>query len=237
MAGYRQFHTKFWKDGWVIELDPLERYLYSYLFTNEQSSISGIFELPLRVIVFETGLDKDFIESTLSKFQDAKKIFYQDNIMWVVKMREHHKNASPLTMKKVNADVDTIPDCQTKRMYQYYIQNGKYSIDTVSIPTSLSVSVSEKESRSETDPLPVNIFKLYENEIGVLTKVVSDKMSIIEQDYPQDWISDAITEAATHNARNLAYIEAILKRRKIGGGKNKKSSVLEGADFFSNGEG
>jgi len=163
MAGYRQFHTKFWKDAWVIDLDPLERYLFSYLFTNEQSSISGIYELPLKIIQNETGLELEFIKQSLSKFQDAKKIFYKDNIVWVVKMMQHHKNASPTTMTKVNNDVSWIPDCDVKKAYLYYQKTGIYCIDTVSIPISESVSKSvsksenKRESETETGVHPIQI--------------------------------------------------------------------------------
>lgn len=156
MAGYRQFHTKFWKDGWVIELDPLERYLFSYLFTNEQSSISGIYELPFKIIQNETGLEPEFIKSALLKFQTAKKIFYKDNIMWVVKMKQHHKNASPTTMTKVNNDISWIPDCDVKKAYLYYQKTGIYCIDTVSIPISESVSVSKSENLIESESATEN---------------------------------------------------------------------------------
>lgn len=150
MAGYRQFHTQFWKDEWLIDLDPLERYLFIYLFTNDLSSISGIYKLPLRVILNETGLDLDFVTATLEKFQRAQKIFYRDGVMWVVNMRRYHKNASPRTMTKVNADVSQIPDCDVKTSYLYHEKTGIYSIDTVSIPRSEILSVSVIESVSES---------------------------------------------------------------------------------------
>jgi hypothetical protein len=134
MAGYRQFHTKFWKDEWLIELEPLERYLFAYLFTNELSSISGIYKIPLKVMVNETGLTIQFVNQTLAKFQAAKKIFYRDGVMWVVSMKKYHRNASPKTMSRVNNDINDIPDCDVKIAYLYYEETGIYRIDTVSIP-------------------------------------------------------------------------------------------------------
>lgn len=148
MAGYRQFHTKFWKDEWLIDLEPLERYLFCYLFTNDLSSISGIYKLPLKVIVNETGLEKEFIMVTLQKFQDAQKIFYKNGVMWVVNMKTYHKNASPHTMVKVNNDLLEIPNCDVKNAYLYYEKTGIYSIDTVSILNSESLSVSKSVSKS-----------------------------------------------------------------------------------------
>ena len=151
MAGYRQFHTEFWKDEYIIELEPAEKLLYAYLFTNELSSISGLYKIPARVISNETGLDKDFVASTLSKFEDDRKIMYRDGVMWVVNMQKYHKNASPLTMKKVDNDVDEISDCLVKSVYLYYVQTGKYSIDTVSILISQRKREREKENKRETE--------------------------------------------------------------------------------------
>lgn len=225
MAGYRQFHTQFWKDEWVIELEPLERYLFSYLFTNDLSSISGIYKLPMRVIVNETGLDREFIQAIFAKFQEAKKIFYEEGVMWVVNMHKYHKNASPRTMTKVNADIREIPDGRVKTAYLYYEKTGEYCIDTVSIPRSESVSriVSVKESVSvsennqppRADPKPdIDIFTLYQNEIGPLTPMISDALQAAEKDYPIQWFPSAFKEAADHNARNWKYIEAILRNWK-----------------------
>jgi hypothetical protein len=151
MAGYRQFHTKFWKDEWVIDLDPLKKYLFCYLFTNELSSISGIYKLPMKVIENETGLDKKFIVSTLAEFQNAKKIAYQDNVMWVVSMRKLHKNASPTTMTKVDNDIADIPDCLVKQAYLYYQETEIYSIDTVSILNSESLSKSKNGNENKKE--------------------------------------------------------------------------------------
>ncbi len=151
MAGYRQFQTEFWKDEYIIDLEPLEKLLYAYLFTNELSSISGLYKIPLRVIVNETGLDKEFVLTCLAKFENDSKILYRDGVMWVVNMQKHHKNASPMTMKKVQNDVDEIGDCIVKRAYLYRNQTGRYSIDTVSILISLIKREREREREREEE--------------------------------------------------------------------------------------
>ncbi len=234
MAGYRQFHTQFWKDEWLIELDPLERYLFSYLFTNDLSSISGIYKLPMRVIQNETGLDPEFIKNSMQKFQDAKKIFYKDGIIWIVNMHKYHKNASPRTMKKVNADVQNIPDCDVKTAYQYYENTGIYCIDTVSIPCSESesVSVSESvsesesesvsESESESEPQNNNddnssvdnefgtLCTAYEKNIGVLTPMIAEEIKDSLDEYGLQNCVDAISEALKNNVRKWSYVNGIL---------------------------
>jgi DnaD/phage-associated family protein len=57
------------------------------------------------------------------------------------------------------------------------------------------------------------IIKFYESEIGLVTKTISDKIiSYLDDKTNPQWILDAIRIAVEHNARNWAYIEAILKR-------------------------
>jgi hypothetical protein len=130
MAGFRQIHTKIWKDEWFIELDPGEKLLFIYLFSNDLASISGFYKIPIRVIMNETGLDRDFIIKALQLFSDTGKVFYENGCVWVVSMEKYHANSSETTQKKVSKDVDMIPDCELKRKFL----SSKYHIDTLPIP-------------------------------------------------------------------------------------------------------
>ncbi|MFA5450867.1 MAG: DnaD domain protein [Dehalococcoidales bacterium] len=57
-----------------------------------------------------------------------------------------------------------------------------------------------------------NIFTCYEENIGMLTPLISDELRLAEQNYPVDWIIEAIGEAAMNNKRNWRYISRILER-------------------------
>ena len=60
MSKKRYFDTKFWSDTWIVDtLNPLDRYLYMYLILNEKTNIAGVYELPLRTMANEVGLDKE----------------------------------------------------------------------------------------------------------------------------------------------------------------------------------
>lgn len=230
MAGYRQFHTQFWKDEWVMNLEPLKRYLFIYLFTNDLSSISGLYKIPLKVVANETDLDLEFIKETFAEFETAQKILYADGILWVVNMQKFHKNASPTTMTRVRKDVELIPDCLAKKAYLYHLETGEYSTDTVLIgyqypALKANLKLKQDKDKAKAEPLPLNIFTLYENEIGIITKMVSDELTLAEQEYPAEWFRDAFKEAADHNARNWKYVLAILKSWKANGrgGRNNGS--------------
>ncbi len=57
-----------------------------------------------------------------------------------------------------------------------------------------------------------NIFRLYEENIGILTPMVADELREAEKLYPADWIRDAFKEAVIGNKRNWRSIARILER-------------------------
>lgn len=56
-----------------------------------------------------------------------------------------------------------------------------------------------------------NIFRLYEENIGPLTPLISDALRDAENLYQFEWIEDAFKLAVQNNVRRWRYIEAILK--------------------------
>lgn len=65
------------------------------------------------------------------------------------------------------------------------------------------------------------LFAIYEQNIGALTPIVADKLKADAQEYPMEWIIEAIEIAVAKNARSLTYVEAVLKRMMIEGKKNE----------------
>ncbi len=62
------------------------------------------------------------------------------------------------------------------------------------------------------EPAPVNIFALYEQNIGALSPLLSEELREAETTYPAAWIEDAFREAVRLNKRSWKYIRAILER-------------------------
>ncbi len=56
-----------------------------------------------------------------------------------------------------------------------------------------------------------NAFRMYEQNIGPLTPLIADQISRAVEEYPADWIEDAIAEAVTYNRRSWRYILRILE--------------------------
>jgi len=57
-----------------------------------------------------------------------------------------------------------------------------------------------------------NIFVLYEQNIGMLTPMIAEELREAEEQYPGEWIEDAIREAVNLNKRSWRYIVRILER-------------------------
>jgi DnaD/phage-associated family protein len=60
----------------------------------------------------------------------------------------------------------------------------------------------------------LNIFRLYEENIGPLTPLIAEDLRAAELEYPESWIEEAFHLAVQRNARSWRYIEAVLKRWK-----------------------
>jgi DNA replication protein len=66
-------------------------------------------------------------------------------------------------------------------------------------------------------PEPLDIFTLYEQNIGMLTPLIADELREAGKQYPEDWIKEAIKEAVSLNKRNWRYIARILEHWSVEG--------------------
>lgn len=69
-----------------------------------------------------------------------------------------------------------------------------------------------------------SIFKLFEENIGIITPLIADALSDAESSYPLTWIQEAIQIAAERNKRNWKYIDGILRRWEKDGRSKKQYS-------------
>ena len=88
------------------------------------------------------------------------------------------------------------------------------------------------------DPAPTgdvprpNLFQLYEENIGVITPMASERLKDMEAEYPAEWIVEAFGQAVVSNARSLRYVEAVLRRwRDDGRGDGKPRGRTVSASY------
>ncbi len=61
-----------------MELTPEEKYFYLYLMTNSKTKQCGCYELPKRIMEFETGYNRETIDKLLERFIEYGKIKYDE---------------------------------------------------------------------------------------------------------------------------------------------------------------
>lgn len=139
MAKQRYVNTKFWSDSFISELNPLDRYLFLYFLTNEHTNIAGVYELPLKTISFETGIELDMLKKMLKRL--TGKIEYVDG--WVcIKNFQKHQSAESVTVKRgIEIEMSKIPDNIKKKIeYGYPIDTSSGDIIYSNLNSNLNIN-------------------------------------------------------------------------------------------------
>jgi DnaD/phage-associated family protein len=97
-----------------------------------------------------------------------------------------------------------------------YLMNTERGREAAEAISNGDYDVTDADQVAILPPRP-NIYRLYEQEIGVLTPMIADGLKDLERDYPAVWLPEAIKVAAEKQAKNLQFIRAVLERwRKEG---------------------
>jgi len=84
----------------------------------------------------------------------------------------------------------------------------------------------------------VNIFALYEQNIGIITPMIAEELKEAGKFYPPHWIEEAFREAVTLNKRSWKYIARILERWASEGkdsGEYRRDAKKDGSDKYIKG--
>jgi len=109
MATQRLVSTNFWKDTYVIDLDPVQKLLFLYFLTNPRTTLAGVYELSIREAAFDTGIDKDMVEKILAKFCADGKMHYEKGWL-VLRNFVKHQRLNPSIQKGIEKAVAELPE-------------------------------------------------------------------------------------------------------------------------------
>jgi hypothetical protein len=130
MSGFKQVHTKMWADNWFSDLTSEHKLQFIYLFSNDRVGLGGIYELPLKLAAFETGLSRETLLSGYEIFDEHDKVRYdkQFAVVWVLNLRKYHASNSPTQQTKIMKELAALPPSP---LVDDYCEG--YGIDRVSI--------------------------------------------------------------------------------------------------------
>lgn len=147
MAKQRYINTRFWDDGYIVGLDPIEKLLFLYFLTNPLTEISGAYEIPLRRIAFDTGIDADMVLKILRRFADEDKIIYRDGWILICNFIKH-QSANPKIAQGIENAVSRCPDWIKDRLSIAYESLSHLNI---------SNSISSDSNLNENAPASGNV--------------------------------------------------------------------------------
>ncbi len=102
--------TSFWSDHYVADLDPVEKLLFLYLLTCERSTLAGVYELPVKMMAVETGIETEMVKKILGRFEEDDKVKYQEGWVAIKNFLKHHEHGSPTVRKGIDEAVKSAPE-------------------------------------------------------------------------------------------------------------------------------
>lgn len=131
----RPFHPQFWKDDYILNLDPLEKLLFNFFISNENRSLTPYYEVSPILVKTYTGLKGDFIEKCKAKFQQDGKFIFWGNWVFVVNGSRYEQYTGEKLQPAVDRELACVPQA-----FKDFIANvmanleKEYPIDRVSVP-------------------------------------------------------------------------------------------------------
>lgn len=127
MSKSRLINTKFWDDHYTANLDPIEKLLFIYFLTNPLTNLIGAYEIEIKRIAFDTGIDKEMVLKILERFSKDKKIFYIDGFIIIKNFIKHQNQNSPKIKTAIEKQKSELPENLKRCVFE-----TEYGIDTVS---------------------------------------------------------------------------------------------------------
>lgn len=191
----------------IIDANTLKILLYAFWWLEQQEADSPY-------ITFSTFTSDEVFMGGLETAQEKPEITLKLGIAGLVE-----------------GSVFLAADIPTKPAQTIYFLNTKKGQAAIKAISQGNLDFLDLENNPITlSTAPINIYQLYEENIGPLTPMLADALKEIENLYSPEWIEDAFREAIKNNVRKLKYIEAILQTWQNEGrndrtdrGRSKKS--------------
>jgi DnaD/phage-associated family protein len=215
VAKERMVDTSFWDDSYIISLDPIEKLLFIYFLTNPLTNIAGVYEITLKRVAFDTGIDRDTVLKILDRFEEAGKIYYRDGYVII---KNFIKRQAITEKSKIKKGIEIILNGLPK--------NIKIYLEGLLIPYTYPLNYSNSNSNTNTNSNSNTIddAETYEtffsNNLYPITPIICDMFDEYQDLMGDAVVKEAITEAIRNGARSPKYIETILRDWKAQGIKD-----------------
>ena len=189
-------------------------------------------------------MPESFFTQVMPKIQDLAELKVVSYVAYVIlrKQDPSSRESEPsVTYKQLKTEACRLSpelDEETlRRTLDSAVKHGTLLHSTSNINEVLEdvYSLTVESSQSAT----VNIFTLYEQNIGIITPMIAEELKEAEKTYPLQWIEEAFKEAVTLNKRSWKYIARILERWASEGkdsGEYKRDTKKDDPDKYVKGK-
>lgn len=115
MAKQRIVNTKFWDDSYIAGLSQIEKLLFLYLITNPLTNISGVYELPVKRVAFDTGIEIGKIEEIFHKLEKDEKLVVLNGWVGIVNFIKY-QTLNPKIKQGILAELKKAPKGITDKL-------------------------------------------------------------------------------------------------------------------------
>ena len=201
MAVYRNVHTSFWQDDFVLSLDPQEKYFYLYLITGSKTSLSGIYEMSPRLVAFETGMSVEEVENLLDKFEAYGKIKRSEttNEICIVNWLRYNSSKSPKLKKAIEDSLEKVKD----RVLIGYLAD----VDTLNIPYAYGIDTVSADENNENIPYAYPMDTVSPVSVSE-SESVSVSVSVSETESESISVSEMSSESEKANGEKTDTVSA-----------------------------
>ena len=99
----RSVNTKIWDDPFIEDLPPEEKLLFIYFLTNPLTNILGVYEISIRRMSYDTGLEKETVIKALEGFETIGKVAYFESYLILPNFLKNQKLNANMKVGALNA--------------------------------------------------------------------------------------------------------------------------------------
>ena len=105
MSRLNDVHSGIWgKDEW-LDLSPNAKLLYLWSFTNPRCGMSGIYDVPRRVVAVETGMSLADVDGALRELVEARYVVCEGSVLFVRTRVKHLRQKTVQIAKSIAGDL------------------------------------------------------------------------------------------------------------------------------------
>jgi DnaD/phage-associated family protein len=214
----------------IAEVDPMAALMWPWLLTHfDDWGRAKASPREIKNSVFQANelITIDHIKKALQLYNNKLLILYEIGGKWymAIPSEKWFKFQTHIRSSKRETDGSRIPpppdnSAQVRASAREVAEGSGVARDYTPSPSpspSLSPSPSIDSSCSGYGEDEPNIYKVYEQEFGIIGSTTGDLLKALEEEYGAGWVVRSMKEAVRQNVRKISYVESTLKNWKVTG--------------------